>query len=123
MFALRQVARTAYRTPALNTRVVGGLRRYSDDMPNIDAQAVGNQKLELEAMKQGNFDLWNRTTLQGPFGTKEAPSIVTSVNESRAVGCLGPAEGESVHELAWMLLSKGETRSCGMCGQVFFMPN
>jgi hypothetical protein len=53
-----------------------------------DEQATGYERIEIEATKAG-IDLFDRKTLEGPFGTADAPVVVSSNLSNRIVGCVG----------------------------------
>ncbi|WZY83870.1 hypothetical protein YC2023_030254 [Brassica napus] len=86
-------------------------KKVEDVMPI----AIGHEKEELEAELEGRR-LLDIDFSEGPFGTKEAPTIVKSYYDKRIVGCPG-GEGEEEHDVVWFWLEKG--KSFPVCTQYF----
>ncbi|PSR96042.1 Cytochrome c oxidase subunit 5b-1 like [Actinidia chinensis var. chinensis] len=90
-------------------------KRVEDVMPI----ATGHEREELEAELQGRKVL-NIDNPEGPFGTKEAPSVIKSYYDKRIVGCPG-GEGEDEHDVVWFWLEKGKPHECPVCTQYFVL--
>ncbi|XP_042511467.1 cytochrome c oxidase subunit 5b-1, mitochondrial-like isoform X2 [Macadamia integrifolia] len=88
-------------------------KRVEDVMPI----ATGHEREELEAELEGRRVL-EIDYPEGPFGTKEAPSIIKSYFDKRIVGCPG-GEGEDEHDVVWFWLEKGKPHECPVCTQYF----
>ena len=58
------------------------------------------------------------TVIRGPFGTKDKPVGVPSVQGYRVVGCTG-GKHEEAHDINWIEVRTGENSTCVVCGQVF----
>ncbi|KAF5466700.1 hypothetical protein F2P56_016605 [Juglans regia] len=92
----------------------GAVKKKVEDVMPI---ATGHEREELEAELQGRkvLDIDHPV---GPFGTKEAPSIIKSYYDKRIVGCPG-GEGEDEHDVVWFWLEKGKPHECPVCSQYF----
>ncbi|KAG9129972.1 hypothetical protein Leryth_007087 [Lithospermum erythrorhizon] len=88
--------------------------------PLLDTKTEEDESLMTQYLPGGG---WGRQILdidypEGPFGTKEAPSIIKSYYDKRIVGCPG-GEGEDEHDVVWFWLEKGQTHDCPVCSQHF----
>ncbi|XP_059644082.1 cytochrome c oxidase subunit 5b-1, mitochondrial-like isoform X2 [Cornus florida] len=90
-------------------------KRVEDIMPI----ATGHEREEIEAELQGRKILDVNFPV-GPFGTKEAPSVIKSYYGKRIVGCPG-GEGEDEHDVVWFWLEKGKPHECHVCSQYFVL--
>ncbi|KAL2555136.1 Cytochrome [Forsythia ovata] len=94
---------------------VASVKRVEDIMPI----ATGHEREELQADLEGK-NILEINYPSGPFGTKEAPSVIKSFYDKRIVGCPG-AEGEDEHDVVWFWLEKGRPHECPVCSQHFVL--
>lgn len=88
------------------------------EFPSNWDQATGREWEELVA-EAANEDRYELTSLVGPFGTMQNPTVVLSAFNSRIVGCVG-GSGRP-HQLLWFSLKSGKKHICRECGQVFVL--
>lgn len=109
------LARTAFRIgkrPNLMVCSVRGAEKYMNDPFD---HATGLEKKEMEAWRKGNPDPFMMRVMKRGVGTKDTPTTVPSVHESRIVGCICHEEAFYVN---YMWLYKGEPKRCE-CGYWF----
>lgn len=120
------VSRPLSTTPAAAT---GGVSSWfkvkvpetSDNgIPAQKEHAKGRDLEEVEANLRGEIR-FAMGQVGGPFGTFANPSVITSANPERVVGCLGDG-AEYEHSLLWMMVKdNGKKHMCQACGQFFVL--
>ncbi|RUS83343.1 hypothetical protein EGW08_008890 [Elysia chlorotica] len=89
----------------------------SDDvtMPDSIAHAVGIDRQELLAREAGDDDPFQMKVIKRAKGSFEEPTVITSPNRSRMVGCICEEDALTIN---WMNLHKEEPKRCE-CGYWF----
>ncbi|BFY99224.1 hypothetical protein BsWGS_02264 [Bradybaena similaris] len=84
-------------------------------LPDSLGHAVGLERAELLAREAGEDDPFEMKVLKRLNGTLEDPTIITSPNEKRMIGCICEEDSLTIN---WMHLNKDEPKRCE-CGYWF----
>ncbi|XP_005100500.1 cytochrome c oxidase subunit 5B, mitochondrial [Aplysia californica] len=89
----------------------------SDDcqIPDSLGHSVGVERYELLAKEAGNDDPFQMKPIKRAKGTFDEPTIVTSPNAKRMIGCICEEDSLTIN---WMYVHKGEPKRCE-CGYWF----
>uniref|UniRef100_A0A0B6ZR72 Cytochrome c oxidase subunit 5B, mitochondrial n=1 Tax=Arion vulgaris TaxID=1028688 RepID=A0A0B6ZR72_9EUPU len=85
------------------------------EMPDDIGHSVGLERSEILARETGNDDPFELKVFKRSKGTFEEPTIFTSPNSKRMIGCVCEEESLCVN---WMYVHKGEPKRCE-CGYWF----
>jgi len=89
----------------------------SDDVsiPDSLGHSVGVERYELLAKEAGDDDPFQMKPIKKAKGTFEEPTVVTSPNPKRMIGCICEEDSLTIN---WMYIHKGVPSRCE-CGNWF----